>query len=101
MTRVNISTLKNELSAVLRKVRRGEEILVVDRDQPVARLVAVGHGPKAKDTKTLLEDLVTRGVASPPKRRPPARSWMEAHLVKLQPGVSAVKALLEEREESF
>ena len=36
---VNIAELKNNLSLYLKKVRRGEEIIVRDRNLPVAKLV--------------------------------------------------------------
>jgi prevent-host-death family protein len=39
MKSVNIGTLKNELSAYLRYVRDGEEVIVRDRNLPVARIV--------------------------------------------------------------
>jgi len=38
MKTVNIGTLKNQLSAYLRYVRDGEEIIVRDRDVAVARI---------------------------------------------------------------
>ena len=41
MKTVNIGTLKNNLSAYLRDVRNGEEVLVKDREKPIARLVPV------------------------------------------------------------
>lgn len=39
MRSVNIGALKNQLSAYLQYVRRGEEVIVRDRDKPVARIV--------------------------------------------------------------
>lgn len=39
MKTVNIGKLKNELSAYLRYVRRGEEVVVKDRNVPVARIL--------------------------------------------------------------
>ncbi len=39
MKSVNIGTLKNELSAYLRYVRDGEEVVVRDRNVPIARIV--------------------------------------------------------------
>lgn len=39
MKSVNIAELKNRLSGYLNDVKAGEEILVRDRDQPVARIV--------------------------------------------------------------
>jgi prevent-host-death family protein len=39
MRTVNIGTLKNQLSAYLRYVRNGEEVIVRDRNRPVARIL--------------------------------------------------------------
>jgi antitoxin (DNA-binding transcriptional repressor) of toxin-antitoxin stability system len=39
MRTVNIGELKNQLSAYLQLVRNGEEVVVRDRDLPVARIV--------------------------------------------------------------
>jgi len=39
MRTVNIGTLKNQLSAYLRYVRNGEEVVVRDRNLPVARIL--------------------------------------------------------------
>jgi prevent-host-death family protein len=41
MKTVNIGTLKNQLSAYLRLVRDGEEVVVKDRDKPVARILPI------------------------------------------------------------
>jgi prevent-host-death family protein len=40
MQEVNISELKARLSHYVRLVEKGEEVLVKDRDRPVARLVS-------------------------------------------------------------
>jgi prevent-host-death family protein len=39
MRTVNIGTLKNQLSAYLKYVRNGEEVIVRDRNVPVARIL--------------------------------------------------------------
>jgi prevent-host-death family protein len=39
MRSVNIGTLRNQLSAYLQLVREGEEVVVRDRNKPVARIV--------------------------------------------------------------
>jgi prevent-host-death family protein len=39
MKAINIAELKNNLSLYLRKVRTGEEIVVRDRNVPVARII--------------------------------------------------------------
>jgi prevent-host-death family protein len=41
MQKATISELKNKLSAYLKKVRAGETVLILDRDEPVARLERV------------------------------------------------------------
>ncbi len=42
MTSVQIADLKNNLSAYLRKVRSGEELIVCDRKSPIAKIVPLG-----------------------------------------------------------
>jgi antitoxin (DNA-binding transcriptional repressor) of toxin-antitoxin stability system len=55
MEKATISQLKNHLSAYLKKVRAGLAILVVDRDQPVARLERIEAGGLADDRLSRLE----------------------------------------------
>lgn len=43
MKTVNIAELKNRLSVYLNEVKGGEEILVRDRNQPVARIVPLAR----------------------------------------------------------
>lgn len=43
MKSVNIADLKNHLSAYLNDVKAGEEILVRDRNQPVAKIVPLAR----------------------------------------------------------
>lgn len=40
---VNIAELKNRLSVYLNEVRAGQEILVRDRNTPIARIVPIAH----------------------------------------------------------
>jgi prevent-host-death family protein len=44
MKSVNVAALKNHLSAYLNEVRAGQEILVRDRQTPIARILPVAHG---------------------------------------------------------
>lgn len=41
MKTVNIGALKNNLSSYLREVRNGEEVVVKDRNKPIARIVPI------------------------------------------------------------
>jgi prevent-host-death family protein len=58
MKSVNIAELKNRLSAYLNDVKAGEEILVRDRDQPVARIVPL---TRSRDEDEQLLALASQG----------------------------------------
>jgi prevent-host-death family protein len=60
MKRVNIAQLKNNLSSYLRRVRAGEEIIVADRDQPIAQLL-----PFSQETGDDMEALAGQGKVKP------------------------------------
>ena len=64
MKRVNIGTLKNELSAYLRYVRNGEEVIVQDRDTPVARIVPF----RATNVSEEEAQLAAAGILKLPER---------------------------------
>ena len=74
MKTVNISDLKARLSAHIQFVRDGEEVLVCDRNLPVARIVPCrleGHSQQQRR-------LVARGILTPPlNKRPTSVSWPE------------------------
>ena len=65
---MTVTALRAELSSWIDRVQAGEEVVVTDRGTPVARLLPVDAAP-------LLEQLVSRGVLSKPRRvdRPAAR----------------------------
>ena len=74
MRTVNISDLKAQLSAHIQLVRDGEEVLVCDRNKPVARIVPCYLEGRSERERRL----VARGVLSPPmKKRPASTSWPE------------------------
>lgn len=50
MEKTNIAELKNRLSYYLRRVKRGETVLVMERKNPVARIVPVS--PPAQMART-------------------------------------------------
>ena len=86
---------KNNLSALLRKVRAGHAVIITDRGQPVARLVA----PAATaGVPPAFLDLAARGLVRLPEQEP-TTSWdrNEPSPPRLRRGASAVEALLDER----
>lgn len=93
MEKATISQLKDQLSAYLKKVRAGHVVLVLDRDQPIARIERVD--PEAAGDERLLRleraGLVRRATAPLPLavlRRPVPKARR-----------SVTQALLEERRE--
>ncbi len=74
MRTVNIGDLKAQLSAHIQLVRDGEEVLVCDRNKPVARIVPCSLADHSKQEQRL----IARGVLAPPlHKRPPSGSWPE------------------------
>jgi prevent-host-death family protein len=73
MRSVNISNLKAHLSAHIQAVQSGEEVLVCDRDRPVARIIPY----RAEDYSEQEQRLVVRGILTPPlkRRRRASISW--------------------------
>jgi antitoxin (DNA-binding transcriptional repressor) of toxin-antitoxin stability system len=81
MKKAKIAELKNSLSRYLEHVRGGGTVMVFDRDQPVALLVPLPHGPRdgpgPAERLARLErrGLIRRGTGGLPgwlgRRRPP------------------------------
>jgi prevent-host-death family protein len=94
MRSVNVAELKNRLSKYLRFARGGEEVVIRDRNLPVAKLVPF----PAEDADE--QELIL--VASGDMRLPQARLDVD-ELLKIPTGRvagnKAVQALLADREE--
>ena len=92
MKTVNIGELKNQLSAYLQYVRRGEEVIVKDRNKPVARILPF-------DSESLSEveaRLVAEGKLKLPERE---MDWDEFFSIPTGnvPREVAIQALIESR----
>ncbi len=95
MRAVNIAELKNRLSHYLQGVQRGEELVIRDRERPIAKIVPLIH---ADDYEAEEAELVAAGILRLPKtKKLPAKFWRE----KLSPVrlKRAVKAVTDERDE--
>lgn len=94
MQRTSISELKARLSQYIDAVRSGEEIIVTDRGNPVARISPVEGAAKLE---AQVEDLVRTGRLVPPRRKG------QLDLSRLSrpkdPDGRVLAALLEERRE--
>jgi prevent-host-death family protein len=67
---VGVRKLHDRLSEHLERVERGSEVVVTRRGRPIARLSAI-------DGEDPLQDLIRRGLVTPPSR---ARGSRRAHV---------------------
>lgn len=97
MRTVTVTESKNGLSELLRSARAGKSVLILDRDVPVARLEPVTADALPDDVRLL--GLERQGLIRRPQK---AGSVLEELKMvpapRLKAGVSAVAALLAERE---
>lgn len=84
MTKVKIAHLKTHLSSYLKKVRAGEEVVVTDRDTPIARVI-----PFEKPHEEL--------IIIPAKR--PLKDWVKIKVRPAPMGTDSLRALMEDRED--
>lgn len=97
MRRVNISTLKNNLSAILATLDTKGPLIVTDRDRPVAELRRV-ESPKVED-EARYASLVRRGLLIPPREPGSVLDALKIPRPKLKKPAGALEALLAERRE--
>jgi prevent-host-death family protein len=69
MKTVNIGELKNQLSAYLQYVRSGEEVVVKDRNVPVARILPIREGDFERDYAAEEAQLVASGDLKLPEQK--------------------------------
>ncbi len=79
MLRTSITELKRSLSAYLRDVKAGEEVLITDRGRPIARLVPVDQADSSFDQADSMEehlaDLERRGLIKRGTGKLPEGFW--------------------------
>ena len=90
METATISQVKNRLSAYLRKVKSGQTVLILDRDEPIAVITAVDTEDRPEDRLAKLEK---RGLV----RRPASNDPLKALKRPVSAKKSVLRALLEDR----
>ena len=95
MKRVNIGDLKAKLSAHLKLVQSGQEVLVCERNKPVARIIPYRPGDYSEE----MQDLIARGVVIPPRKPRPPGFELPLPKGKIIPDEVIAKILEEERED--
>jgi prevent-host-death family protein len=96
MTTASVTQAKNNLSKLLKKVRHGESVLILDRNVPVARLEPLAAGSKEADEARLIE-LERQGLLKRGKGKLPKDFWTRPR-PKFKGSV--VETLLKMREEA-
>jgi prevent-host-death family protein len=94
MRTVNVATLKNQLSKYLTYAKAGEEIIIRDRNLPVAKLVPFS----AEDADEQELRLVAEGKLKLPTGKLDVKKFLKMPAGKVK-GNRAVEALLADREE--
>ncbi len=93
----SITETKNQLSALIDRVRHGDTVLIVDRGRPVARLesVVTEAGDELDGRLARLERQgILRRAADPP-----ARAVVATAPPKARAGASVLRVLLEDRRQ--
>jgi prevent-host-death family protein len=97
MTAVSVSELKAKLSQYLREVRRGGEVMILDRGTPIAMLVTIPAGKAKEHDEDRRARLIREGILRPGTGD--ARAILAKPPLKLD--VDLLEALDEEREDRF
>lgn len=95
MKKASISEAKNNLSALLDRVKAGASVLIVDRGRPVAQLTPVAD---VSDDDDRLASLVRAGIVRP-ARESPSVTTLRGDPPRARKGASALRVLLEDRHE--
>lgn len=94
----SIATAKNELSRLLRLVKRGQSVIITERNQPVARLQPLGSETRA--TPDAVSALHAAGVLAPPTGgRLDVGAFRAAPRPRLTASRSLTQAVLADRED--
>lgn len=84
-TEVKIAEFKSRLSEYLRRVRRGQEIIVKDRETPIARVVpysasrerlqSIPPTKSLKDVEKLFQEIKSKGITVKPEDFEEVMRW--------------------------
>jgi prevent-host-death family protein len=86
MRSTNIADLRNRLTQYLKEVRAGEEIVIRDRQRPIAKIVPFTPDEQEDDADLVAADLIRKGTG-----KLPASFWKtRGPRVPLNVAVSAV-----------
>ncbi len=99
MIRANVTEIKNRLSHYLRLVKGGEEVEIIGRNTPLARMVAIGNNPSMDKSASWVQEMYNIGILVPPKKPVALSKVFRKGQVTSSEGdtCGVLRALLEER----
>ena len=100
MIKANISEVKNRLSHYLRLVKGGEEIVILDRNTPLARIIHISQSTERETGESWIKEVERTGIVTPPKIDGFSIEYLD-HLQTVlahKKPANVLDALLEERE---
>jgi prevent-host-death family protein len=90
MKSVNVAELKNGLSRYLKEVRAGEEIIVNERNLPVAKIIPF-HQDQSDDVELLA--LAAEGKITLPEKKLPKSFWeLPTPKISMKKALTALRA---------
>jgi|SRR5712691_5533559 prevent-host-death family protein len=95
MKNARISELRDSLSEYLARVRKGETVIVYDRDTPIARIEPIA--PADKNAPAWARDAERLGILKPARK--PGPPGLSLPPPKPRQPANLLDALLEERRE--
>jgi prevent-host-death family protein len=97
MITANISKAKNGLSRYLDAVRKGETVLILDRNRPIAQIQPL-TGKYQANYSARIDELTSGGLISCPKETTQSWPLLLETPVSDEAFIGSVDALLEERD---
>lgn len=95
MIKVQIAQLKNGLSSYLKRVQEGAEVLVTDREKPIARIIPISMTEIPTLEELLLklqgENVITLNFSAKTRQK-------RLNRVKLTPGPLASEIVIRDRD---
>jgi prevent-host-death family protein len=98
MIRASITEAKNQLSKYLDAVRRGESVLILDRNKPIARIEPAGSAADIDSWQSHLQKLEREGRVARAKKKLPIKFFDEPRPCSKH-GKALAEAVRLEREE--
>jgi antitoxin (DNA-binding transcriptional repressor) of toxin-antitoxin stability system len=97
MKTATISYARNNLSALIRFVREGSEVLILDRTRPVARITRIAEADTDWDRRCA--GMARRGMVRPPAKKLTRRDLASLKPIRLRGPVDLAAALSDDRED--